>query len=133
MAFAISYGAFPASIASTAALTAGTLVATASQLRGEAQPFDTETLSLHLETQTLTAAATYGVTDRLDISAAVPIVTVKLRGERVDTYRGQAFPQASAQASASGVGDVLLTVNTISCGAAQRCATVPTRPPTGDE
>ncbi len=89
-------------------LTAGTLVSTASQLHGEAQPFDVETLSLHLETQTLTAAATYGVTDRLDISAAVPIVSVKLQGARVDTYRGQSVLQATADASATGIGDVLL-------------------------
>ncbi len=89
-------------------LTTGTLVATASLLHGEAQPFDVETLSLHLETETLTAAATYGVTDRLDISAAVPIVSVKLQGARVDTYRGRSVLQATADASATGIGDVLL-------------------------
>jgi hypothetical protein len=79
VAFAVSYRSVSFDHIDGRSLTTGTLVATASRLRGDAQPFDAETLSLHLETQTLTAAATYGVTDRLDISAAVPIVTVKMR------------------------------------------------------
>ncbi len=135
VAFAISYRSVSFDHIDGRSLTAGTLVATASRLRGEAQPFDTETLSLHLETQTLTAAATYGVADRLDISAAVPIVTVKLRGERVDTYRGQAFPQATAQASASGVGDILLTAkyNILRSGGSGVAIGVDGTLPTGDE
>ena len=135
VAFAISYRSVAFDRIDGRSLTAGTLVATASQLHGEAQPFDTETLSLHVETQTVTAAATFGVTDRVDISAAVPIVTVKLRGERVDTYRGQAFPQATAQASASGVGDVLLTVkyNILRNGGSGVAIGADGTLPTGDE
>jgi Putative MetA-pathway of phenol degradation len=91
-------------------LTDGTLVATASRQRGEALPFDSETLRLRIDTQTITASATYGVTDRLDIGAAAPFVTLRMRGERLDTYRGEAFPQASAHASASGLGDILLVI-----------------------
>lgn len=51
----------------------GTLVSTASILRGEPQPFDVETISLRIQTDTMTLSANYGVTDRLDISAAVPL------------------------------------------------------------
>jgi len=135
VAFAVSYRSVSFDHIDGRSLTTGTLVATASRLRGDAQPFDAETLSLHLETQTLTAAATYGVTDRLDISAAVPMVTVKMRGERVDTYRGQAFPQASAQASASGVGDILLVAkyNVLRNGGSGVAIGADATLPTGDE
>lgn len=135
VAFAVSYRSVSFDHIDGRSLTTGTLVATASRLRGDAQPFDAETLSLHLETQTLTAAATYGVTDRLDISAAVPMVTVKMRGERVDTYRGQAFPQASAQASASGVGDILLVAkyNVLRNGGSGLAIGADATLPTGDE
>jgi len=135
VAFAVSYRSVSFDHIDGRSLTTGTLVATASRLRGDALPFDAETLTLHLETQTLTAAATYGVTDRLDISAAVPIVTVKMRGERVDTYRGQAFPQAAAQASASGLGDVLLVVkyNVVRSGGSGVAIGANATLPTGDE
>jgi hypothetical protein len=46
------------------------------------------------------------VTDRLDVSAAVPIVSLSLTGNRVNTYRGDRVVQATADASASGLGDV---------------------------
>jgi len=116
-------------------LTDGTLVATASRQRGETVPFDSETLLLHLESQTVTVSATYGVTDRLDISAAAPFVTLKLRGERLDSYRGQAFPQASAHATASGLGDMLFVVkyNVLRRGASGIAVGAEATLPTGDE
>jgi hypothetical protein len=86
----------------------GTLVSTASILRGEAQPFDVETVSLRLHMDTVTAAGSYGITDRLEVGGAVPFLRLTLRGDRVDTYRGQEFPQASGTASASGLGDVVV-------------------------
>src|SRR4029453_4929960 len=61
----------------------GTLTATASRLRGEVLPFDVETLSPRVKAQTVTASATHGLTDRLDVSVAVPLVSLKLEGERV--------------------------------------------------
>ena len=100
LAFAVSFRRVAFDQIDGRSLTDGTLVSIASALHGSAQPFDVETLTLHLETQTVTAAATYGVTDRLDISAALPIVSVTLQGLRVDTYRGHVYPQASASASA---------------------------------
>lgn len=86
----------------------GTLVATASRLRGDAQPFDVEALTLDIHTKTTTVLGNIGVTDRLDISAALPFVAVSLNGRRVDTYRGTELVQATASVSASGPGDVLI-------------------------
>jgi len=90
------------------ALGDGTLVATASQVHGETQPFDVETLSLRLRTSTVAVLGTYGVTSRFDVGMAVPFVRLTLSGQRVDTYRGQQNLQASGTASASGVGDILI-------------------------
>ena len=89
-------------------LTDGTLVATAGRLRGDAQPFDVEALSLDMHTRTMTILGNIGVTDRLDIGAALPIVTLSLNGRRVDTYRGTELVQATGSASASGPGDLLI-------------------------
>jgi hypothetical protein len=116
-------------------LTDGTLVATASRQRGDAVPFDSETLVLRIDTRTVTALATYGVTDRLDIGAAAPFVTLRLRGERLDTYRGQAFPQASAHATASGLGDVLFVIkyNAFRRGGSGVAIGAEATLPTGDE
>ena len=86
----------------------GTLVATASRLRSEPAPFDVETVSLLLDTDTVTLAGNYGVTDRFDLGVAIPVVRLTLSGQRVDTYRGSEVIQAIASASASGVGDVVV-------------------------
>jgi len=86
----------------------GTLVATASQLVNEAEPFDTETLTLDLHTSTMTFHANVGVTDRLDVGAALPFIRLHLDGERVDTYRGRRSVQAVATGTSSGLGDVIL-------------------------
>ena len=84
----------------------GQFLTTANQFRDEAQPFDLETLTLELESRVLTFTGTFGVTDRLDVSAAVPIVSLSMTGNRVNTYRGDRVVQATADASASGLGDV---------------------------
>lgn len=89
-------------------LTDGTLVATASRLRGDAQPFDVEAVSLDMHTNTATLLGNVGVTDRLDIGAAVPFVALSLNGRRVDTYRGSQLVQAEGSVSAAGLGDVLI-------------------------
>jgi hypothetical protein len=84
----------------------GTFVTTANQFRDERAPFDQETLTLQLDSRVLTFTGTYGVTDRLDLSAAVPFVSLSLDGSRVNTYRGHATVQATAEATANGIGDV---------------------------
>ena len=113
----------------------GTLVATASRLRGDAQPFDTETISLDLDTATMTASGTYGVTDRLDLTVAVPFVRLRMKGERVDTYRGTRSVQATANASASGLGDIFVggKYNVWRTGGSGVAIGADARLPTGDE
>lgn len=86
----------------------GTLVSTASVLRGEQTPFDIETVSLRIRTDTMTVTGNYGVTDRFDIGGAIPFVRVNLQGQRIDTYRGRALVQATGSASASGIGDAVV-------------------------
>jgi hypothetical protein len=86
----------------------GTLVTVANQFRDESQPFDIETLDMHLRASALTLLANVGVTDQLDIGVAVPIVRVGLDGERLNTYRGNSFVQTEATGSSSGLADVAL-------------------------
>jgi hypothetical protein len=113
----------------------GTLVSTASVLRGQAEPFDVETLSLRIRSDTMTLTGSVGVTDRLDVSAAVPLVRLTLRGERVDTYRGTALLQATGSASASGLGDIIVRTkyNVVRDGASGVAVGGEVRLPTGDE
>lgn len=111
----------------------GTLVSTAASLNG--QQFDAETVTLRIRTDVTTLVGNYGLTDRLDVGLAIPIVHVGLEGERVDTYRGQSFFQATGSASASGLGDVIarLKYSLLGSGASGVSVGLETRIPTGDE
>ena len=113
----------------------GTLVATASRLRGDAQPFDVEAVTLDIHTNTMTLLGNLGVTDRLDISAALPFVALSLDGRRVDTYRGTHVLQAIASASASGPGRLSYS-RQVQCGPWRRSGLAiggEARLPTGNE
>lgn len=112
----------------------GTLVATASRIRGEAEPFDVETVTLRMRANTATLALNHGLTDRLDVSAAVPFVRLTLSGQRLDTYRGSALLQATGSAVASGLGDVLVRVryNVLRRGGSGVAIGGEARLPTGD-
>lgn len=113
----------------------GTLVTIANRLGTESQPFDIETLSLHVDAHTYTLFGNYGVTDRLDVGAAVPIVTLRLSGERVNNYRGTVFQQATGSAFATGLADVALRAKygIVQKGVAGIATKVDVRLPTGDE
>jgi len=113
----------------------GTLVSTASTLRGEAAPFDIETVTLRMRTDTMTLTGNVGVTDRLDIGAVVPFVRVSLQGERVDTYRGRVLVQATGSGEASGLGDVVTSAkyNVLRDGASGVAIAAEARLPTGLE
>jgi hypothetical protein len=117
------------------ALTDGTLVSTASRLTGQSEPFDVETVALRLTTRTLTLSANAGVTDRVDISAALPLVRLKMSGERVDTLRGAQFLQATAVVDASGIGDLILRgkYNMLRAGGTGLALGAEVRLPTGSE
>ena len=116
-------------------LSDGTLVATAARLTGAADPFDVETVALRLRTRTLTLSANVGVSDRVDISAALPIVRLTMSGERVDTLRGTPFLQATASVDASGVGDLVLRAkyNALRRGGTGMAIGAEAHLPTGDE
>lgn len=85
----------------------GTLVTTSNRFTDEARAFDVETLALDIRATTVTLSASYGVTDRLDVGAAVPIVAISVDGTRTDTYRGSVYQQISASAFSSRLGDLL--------------------------
>lgn len=112
----------------------GTLVATAGRLVGDPEPFDAETLTLRIRTRAVTAMGHVGVTDRIDLSATVPFLTVSFDGQRVDTYRGASLVQATAVASSSGIGDVRLGVkyNAVRRGGSGVALAGEARLPTGD-
>jgi hypothetical protein len=86
----------------------GTLRATASRLSSDQVPFDIETVAMRIHTDTFTVAANYGVTERLEVGAALPLERLTLTGERLDTYRGTPLLQATVSANASGPGDVVV-------------------------
>jgi hypothetical protein len=113
----------------------GTLVSTASILRGDPAPFDIETVSLRIRTDVMTFNGTVGITDRFDVSAGIPFVRLTLDGERVDTYRGRTLLQATGSASAAGLGDVVLRAkyNVLRVGASGLAVGGEVRLPTGDE
>ena len=94
-------------------LTDGTLVTVANRFRDESTPFDTESLTLHIRSSTMTMIGSVGITDRLEVGAAVPLVRLTLDGERLNVYRGTAFRQATGTATASGVADIAVRANAI--------------------
>ncbi len=113
----------------------GTLVSTAARLTGQPQPFDVETVAIRLRTRTLTLSTNIGVTDRVDVSALLPLVSLSLSGERTDTLRGVSVVQATARVDASGVGDLVVRAkyNAIGRGATGMAIGIETRLPTGAE
>jgi hypothetical protein len=113
----------------------GSLRTTANRFEDEAAPFDTEALTLKIRTSTLTFFGTYGVTDRLEIGGALPVVQMTIDGSRLNVYRGQSFVQASGTASASGMADVAIRAKYLlaSTRAGGFSAAAEVRLPTGDE
>ena len=113
----------------------GTLITVANQFRDEAAPFETESLALKVTSRTMTLLGTVGLTDRLEIGAAVPIVELTINGNRNTLYRGQAILQASGEGTAQGVGDVAIRGKYMlySGGPTAVAAGAEVRLPSGDE
>ena len=86
----------------------GSFLTIANQFRDEAAPFDTEKLTLKIRSSGMTFFGSVPVSDRLEIGAALPLLRLELDGARINVYRGATLAQASATASASGVGDLAL-------------------------
>ena len=113
----------------------GTFVTVANRFRDEAVPFDSESLTLQIRSSAMTLFGSVGVTDHLEVGAAVPFVRVSLEGERINVYRGNALLQASATGTASGIADIALRAKyTLVAGQhGGVAAATEVRLPTGDE
>jgi len=86
----------------------GSLITTANQFVDESTPFDVDQLTLNIDADVATLYGNVGVTDRLEVGAAVPMVDLRIDGSRVNTYYGRTFTQASASATSIGLADVLV-------------------------
>jgi hypothetical protein len=113
----------------------GSLIATSNQFGDEPAPFDTEALTLKIRTRTMTFFGAYGVTDRLEIGGALPIVDLQIEGSRLNVYRGGSYIQATGAASASGLADAALRAKyrIYATRTAGFAAAAEVRLPTGDE
>jgi hypothetical protein len=112
----------------------GAFVTVANRFTDEPAPFDTETLTLNLSTRTTTVFGSFGLTDRLDVSAVVPMVSMRINGSRVNTYRGTSLVQARATATTFGFADVAVRSKfrfTPDSSASSAAAGVEVRLPTG--
>jgi hypothetical protein len=110
-------------------------------------------ISLDIEANTTVFYANYGLTDRFDIGAAIPIVSVQMDGavtstivrtatnatpeqRRIHTFDGgqDSFTVAETR-SATGLGDILLRAkyNFVRSGGNALAAAIDLRLPTGDE
>lgn len=86
----------------------GTLETTANQFVDEEAPFDVDRLRLAIDANIATVHGSLGVGNRTEISAALPLILLRLNGSRVNAYRGQVFTQAEASATAVGFADIVL-------------------------
>ena len=85
----------------------GSLVTTANQFVDESAPFDVDRLTLAIDARIATLYGNVGVTDRVEVGFAVPMVDLSLDGTRANTYRGRTFTQASATAHSIGFADIV--------------------------
>jgi len=113
----------------------GSFVTVANQFRDEPAPFDTETLTLDIQTRTATFVGNIGVTDRVDVGAAVPLVQLNISGARVNDYRGTELLQARATAETMGLGDIAVRskIRLTADGPGVAAVGVEARLPTGHE
>jgi hypothetical protein len=111
----------------------GSLVTTANQFVDEPEPFDVDRLTLDLDADVATLYGNVGLGDRVDIGAAIPLVSLRMKGSRINTYRGTEFTQATATATAVGVADVLVRgkVTVFEEDTSRLAAAVDVRLPTG--
>jgi Putative MetA-pathway of phenol degradation len=107
--------------------------------------------SLDIDTNTAVFFANYGISDRFDVGAAIPIVTVQLGGSvtstilrtasaanpRTHSFDGQGLATLTAAEtrSATGLGDILLRAkyNFVRQNANALAASIDLRLPTGDK
>jgi hypothetical protein len=85
----------------------GSLVTTANQFVNQSTPFDVNQLTLNIDASVATLYGNVGVTDRMELGLAIPVVALRLDGSRVNTYFGSSYVQATATAKAVGFADVV--------------------------
>jgi hypothetical protein len=106
--FGISYQASNFASLQGADLTDGTFPTNAIRVEGSTTTV-VDQLTLDLEARTTTPFGSYGVTDRLDVGVALPIVSLRFSGSRVATSGSQSVLQSSQSGSATGLGDMAVT------------------------
>src|SRR5262249_51458706 len=74
----------------------------------ERAPFDIDNLTLDITGSVATLYGNVGVTDRVEVGVAVPMVSLVVDGTRVNTYRGRTFTQATGRAHATGLADMVV-------------------------
>jgi hypothetical protein len=113
----------------------GTLITTANRFTDEAEPFDVDRLTLNINADITTLYGNVGVSDRVEVGFAAPMVALQLNGTRVDTYRGRTFTQAGASATAIGLADLIVRtkVTMFEDEGAGIAAAVDVRLPTGKQ
>ena len=113
----------------------GSLVTTANAFKDESAPFDVDALTLHIDADVATLYGTIGVTNRMEVGFAAPIVALRIDGSRVNTYRGRTFTQATASGRTIGLADLVLRTKytLFDEDATALAAAVDVRLPTGRE
>ncbi len=86
----------------------GSLVTTANQFVDEPAPYDVDQLTLAINASVATFYGNVGLTPRLEVGFAVPMVRLQIDGSRQNIYRGRTFTQATASANAIGFADVVV-------------------------
>ena len=91
------------------ALDEGTFITAANVRDGEQRPFSVDRLSLRMTTRQITGFGNYGITDRIDVGIAVPVVTLRVQGQRTNAVNG-GIPvvQAAVSEETTGLGDIAL-------------------------
>jgi hypothetical protein len=116
-------------------LTDGGFVTIANQFSDEPEPFDVGTLTLDVKTSSATFYGNLGLSDRVDLGVAVPVVRLALNGTQTTIYRGQTLPQLRASAETVGLADIALRskIRLTGDGPGIVAAGVEARLPTGRE
>jgi hypothetical protein len=112
----------------------GSLVTTANQFVDESTPFDVERLTLDVAADIATLYGSVGLTNRVEIGFAAPMIALRMSGQRVDAYYGRLSTQATASASALGLADLVVRSKFLlfnEPGAGGLAAAVDLRVPTG--
>ena len=113
----------------------GSFVTTANQFVDESAPFDVDRLTLGIDASVATFAAAVGITDRMEVAFAAPVVSLRIDGTRINSYRGRTFTQATARGQSIGLADLVVRTKYTLAGdrGTAVAAAVDVRLPTGRE